>query len=143
MLALSVVGAAVGRQAAFDAAAFWSHLLGLPGQSARVAGLVIHLLVSIGVAAGYGLGFTLGGVADSGWAWGLVGGVIHWVAAGVFIAIVPVDGEATATASPGPFGRRLGPSGSLGFLAAHLVFGLVAGFTYLLLHSSAGIDAAL
>jgi len=139
MYAVQLAGSAVRRPEAFDAAAFWSSVLRLGGRDPRIAGFFVHLLVSIGVAAGYALGFRLGGITDAGWAWGLVGGIIHWVAAGAFVSVVPRD---ASEVSPGVFGRDLGPSGGYAFLAAHLVFGLVAGFLYLLLHSSGGLSAA-
>jgi hypothetical protein len=141
MLAAQI--AAAGRLAAFDIVAFWSVLLGQQGPRAGLVGLVVHLLVSVGVAAGYALGFRVGGITDMGWAWGLIGGVIHWVAAGAFVAIVPGGTETATAPSPGAFGRQLGPNGGLAFLAAHLVFGLVVGIVYLALHSSGGLGAAL
>lgn len=124
-----------------DVAGLWSFALGLRGPSARVAGVLVHLLVSVGVAAGYALGFRVAEVTDIGWAWGMVGGVIHWIAGGTVLGVFP--GDDVVARSPGPFARRLGPPGSVGFLMAHLVFGLVVGVVYFTLHSSGGMGAAL
>lgn len=141
MMGITMVARAAGRGVVFDAPAYWSRMLGLTGGAGSIGGLAIHLLVSVGVAAGYVLAFAVAGVTDMGWAWGLIGGVIHWVAAGAFVAI---GGAADATApSPGAFGRELGPNGGVAFLAAHLLFGILVGFVYLLLHSSGGFDASL
>src|SRR5215213_634409 len=52
MYAVQLAGSAVRRPEAFDAAAFWSSVLRLGGRDPRIAGFFVHLLVSIGVAAG-------------------------------------------------------------------------------------------
>jgi hypothetical protein len=141
MIAIQVVASTSRPGGVFDATGFWSHLLRLPERTEPVAGLLVHLLVSIGVAGGYALGFRAAGVTDTGWAWGLVGGVIHWVVGGTILGVLPTDDSAVHL--PGAFARRLGPAGAVGFLAAHLVFGLVTGVVYFILHSEGGINAAL
>jgi hypothetical protein len=142
MLAVQAVASAVRPREVFDPLGLWSSLLALPERSAPITGFLVHLLVSVGVAAGYALGFRLAAVTDMGWAWGLVGGIIHWVAAGAFVAIVPGPGDSSSRSS-GAFARALGPAGTIGFLAAHLVFGLVVALVYFTLHSSGGVQAAL
>ena len=141
-LAMFVAQSAIGSGSGAPAfvVGYWSGLLELRGGAATIGGFVVHLLVSVGIAAIYALAFSLGAVADAGWAWGFLGGVIHWVAAGAFVGLVPA---AAAARAPGPFGRQLGQNGALAFLASHLVFGLVVGSVYLLLHSAGGLDAAV
>jgi hypothetical protein len=143
MLAAQIAASAAGAGRAVDLTGLWSALLGLRERGTPVAGFLLHLLVSVGVAAGYAMGFRVAGVMDMGWAWGLVGGVIHWVAAGTFLAVAAGDGGAVAAELPGPFARRLGPGGAVAFLVAHLLFGLVAGVVYFALHSAGGVQAAL
>jgi hypothetical protein len=117
----------------------WARFLGLDG--VRVAGLLVHLAVSVAVAAVYALAFRLAGASDAGWAWGLTGSIIHWVVAGTFLGGAPGDGDERIS-GPGPFAMRLGAPAAVGFLIGHLAFGLLVGITYFAVHPAGGLDAA-
>jgi hypothetical protein len=141
MYAIQLAATAVRPADVFDVGALWALLLNLRGPSAQLTGLAVHFLVSVGIAGGYALGFAAGGVTDNGWAWGLIGGVIHWIGAGTFTALVP-RAEGVPAGSRGGFGGQLG-AGPLGFLMAHLLFGLVVGIVYFATHTGGGVGAVL
>jgi hypothetical protein len=122
----------------FDFLLLWASLMALEGR--RSIGVIVHFLVSAAVAVLYAMGFAVADVSDAGWAWGLVGGVVHWLAAGSFIGVN--GGDPDRLRVPGPFGMRLGAAVTLGFLVAHLVYGLVVGVAYFSL-SAGGFSAAL
>jgi hypothetical protein len=140
MLFLQVVGRSIGGPRGFDLTAMWATLLGLPGQ--RAVGVAVHLVVSAAIAVLYALGFRMAGVSDIGWAWGLTASVIHWIVAGLFVGAAPASGL-RETSVPGPFAMRLGGATAVGFLLAHLVFGLIVGVAYFSLHTGGGFDAAV
>jgi hypothetical protein len=137
MLLLQAAVSAAGRRQ-FDLLGMWTSLLALRGFP--VIGLILHLGVSAAIALLYALGFSIAGASDFGWAWGLAGAVIHWIIAGSFVGGIPDD---DARRSPGPFATHLGPEIAVGFLLAHLAFGVVVGVTYFALHSAAGIESAI
>ena len=137
MVLLQAAASASGRRQ-FDLGGMWATLVGL--RNAPAVGLVIHLGVSAAIAVLYALGFAMAGASDAGWAWGLTGAVIHWIIAGSFVGQIPTD---DASRSPGPFATRLGAGQAVGFLLAHLAFGLVVGIGYFALHSGGGWNSAL
>lgn len=137
MLLLQAGASATGRRQ-FDLLGMWASLLGL--RELRFLGLVIHLAVSAAVSVLYVLGFRIAGASDYGWAWGLTGGVIHWIIAGSFIGAIPAHDERI---SPGPFGTGLGSQTAAGFLLAHLAYGLVVGVAYFALHPAGGLNSAI
>ena len=137
MLLLQAAASAAGRRQ-FDLLGMWATLLGV-GNS-PVIGLAVHLAVSAAIAVLYALGFAIAEAADFGWAWGLTGGVIHWIIAGSFVGQIPTD---DVNRSPGPFATRLGGVQGVGFLLAHLAFGLVVGVTYFALRTGGGWNTAI
>ena len=137
MFLLQIAASAAGRRQ-FDLGGMWATLVGLGHVPA--IGLIIHLGVSAAIAVLYALGFALAGASDTGWAWGLTGSVIHWIIAGSFIGQIPTD---DVSRSPGPFTTRLGAGQAVGFLLAHLAFGLVVGIAYFALHAAGGWGSAI
>lgn len=114
--------------ASFDVLDMWSTLLALRG-GLRLGALPIHLAVSAAIAVLYAVGFRIAGASDAGWAWGLAGALIHWLIAGTFLAGVPSSDDGSFRA-PGRFAMNHGATGSLMFLAGHLLFGVVVGVAY-------------
>ena len=140
MLALQLARVGDARARQFDLLAMWARFLALEAQPA--AGVIVHLGVSAAIAVLYAIAFRLAGAVDTGWAWGVIGGVIHWIVAGSFLGTVASDRNA-ATTEPGPFAMRAGSTVAVGFLVAHLAFGVIVGLVYFGLHSGGGINAAL
>ena len=140
MIVIQIGAATIARAASFDLLLMWARFLALP--DSRAAGLVVHLGLSCAIAAVYALAFGLAGVSDAGWAWGLTAAGIHWLVAGLFLGAVP-DAERDGPSGPGPFGMRVGAGFPVGFLIAHLVFGVVVGVVYVALHPGGGLEAAL
>ena len=124
----------------FDILEMWATLLALPAGLAAAA-LPVHLAVSAAIAVLYALGFGLAGAVDSGWAWGLIGGIVHWIVAGTFLGTVPARDDGSMD-TPGPFAMRTGSAGALSFLAGHLLFGLVVGIAYFAFHPGVIVGAA-
>jgi hypothetical protein len=131
MLVLGRLAAAVASDR-FDLLEMWSTLLGVRGAVGWVASLAVHLGVSVAIGVVYALAFRLAGAVEDGWAWGLIGGVIHWLVAGSFLTGVPARRDG-ALPAPGPFGMHIGPAAGLAFLAAHLAFGAIVGSLYVAL----------
>lgn len=106
----------------------WRGLLRLP--STRVA-YAVHLAVSGAVGVVYAFGFRMLGLRPSLGS-GLLGGVVHWLVAGVFMAVVPaLDPEIPERQPrPGPFALRLGAGDAVAFLVNHLLFGVVMAKLY-------------
>jgi len=132
MVALGVLMKRSGVPLQMNVVRMWSTMLGLRGMPGQVAGWGIHLLVSAAFALPYAGIFRVGGAVKRSWRWGLSLGVIHWMAAGLFLATVPsihpeIPEERPA---PGPFAANYGRADVLGFLLAHLVFGTVVGVLY-------------
>jgi hypothetical protein len=136
MLAVQIGGSTVGRP--FDVVAMWSRLLAV---ETRGAGLLMHLAVSAAIAVIYAIVFRIAGASEAGWAWGLTGGVIHWIVAGSFIGAMP--GDDARGDGPGPFAMRLGSSAAFGFLVGHLAFGTIVGIAYFALHPEGGFLTAI
>jgi hypothetical protein len=73
-----------------------------------------------------------------------VGGAIHWVIAGMFLAMVPsmhpeIPEERPA---PGAFAKNFGAPDVPAFLMGHLLYGFVVGVVYAYLHAGGGGSAA-
>jgi uncharacterized membrane protein YagU involved in acid resistance len=128
-----------------DVARTWAALVGVRGDATPWVGLAIHLVVSILAGFAYAAAFQTLPATDRLILWGLVGGVIHYIVAGLALAALPavhpdVPGRPRA---PGAFARNLGMTDMLAFLVAHLVFGLVFGLAYGAIHPQGGWPVAL
>jgi membrane-bound metal-dependent hydrolase YbcI (DUF457 family) len=105
---------------------------------------MIHLIASGLIALIYALIFDLLGIGDNLWFWGLVGGAVHWIIGGMFLAMVPamhpeIPEERPA---PGPFAKNFGVPDVPAFLMGHLLYGLVVGILYAIFHSGSGTGVA-
>lgn len=140
MLILRVVLRAAGADLRMDLPAMWGTLLRLDAPAARRAGLAVHAVASVVIAVLYAIGLRLLGATDGLLLWGAVGGLVHWLGAALFLAIVPPVPAAIPEGSraPGPFARGFGVADVLAFLAGHLLYGAAVGAAYGLLHSRGG-----
>jgi hypothetical protein len=144
---MSVLGAgtaAIGLRPKLDEAAVWCAVCRRRPDD-RVFGELFHFVVSLAVAVYYAAGFQLLGATSHLWAWGALGGVIHWLVGGAYMAFVPQMRlrSGTAFAAPGAFALGLGRRDLIGFLVAHLAYGVVFGISYGILHSQGGLALAL
>jgi hypothetical protein len=128
---------AAGIRLRMDVLLMWGTMLGQRGTSGRLVGWAMHLLVSIVIGVVYAAGFQILGVAEeSAWVWGVLGGVVHWLFGGLFLAIVPqLHPEIPeGRGAPGPFARSYGALEVAAFIAGHLAYGVVFAISYALLH---------
>ncbi len=135
----------VGVDLKMDITRIWGTMLGVHATAGRVLGLIIHLLVSAAIALAYAWGFAyIFGVRDNLWLWGLIGGVIHWIIAGLFLAMVPVMHPEIPERRPAPgaFAKNFGVPDVPGFLMGHLLYGVVVGMLYASFHTGGGWNAA-
>lgn len=144
MLAVRPLIGALGLELRMDLPLMWGAVFRLGGVVGRVVGLSMHAAISVGIAFVYAVGFQLLGVRDNLWAWGLLGGFVHWVLGGLFLTVVPLihPGIPRGIPPPGPFARNFGRADVCAFLAGHLGFGLTYGVAYALLHPAGGTGAA-
>ncbi|MDQ3871095.1 MAG: hypothetical protein M3301_05710, partial [Chloroflexota bacterium] len=119
-------------------------VFGLRGAAGRVVGLAMHAVVSLGIGVIYAAGFQVLGLREPLFLWGLVGGAVHWLFAGLFLAVVPsMHPEIPDQLQvPGAFARNFGGADVAAFLAGHLLYGLSFGVVYALLHPAGRAAAA-
>lgn len=123
----------------------WGTVFKLRGTAAQVVGWVIHLLMSALIALIYALGFEyIFHATDQLWFWGLLGGLIHWFFAGLFMMAVPVMHPEIPEerSAPGAFAISNGIDDAAAFLVAHLVYGVTVGIVYAYLHTGGELGAA-
>ena len=141
MLAVRMAMRTAGIHLRMDVVRMWATFFRLAGTTGFTVGLAMHLLVSAGVGLVYALGLHyVFAATDALWLWGVLGGVIHYVIAGGFLAVAPdLNPEMPERIpAPGPYATRLGPRDVLGFLVSHLSYGLTWGVAYGLLHPGGG-----
>lgn len=126
-----VVARAAGADLRLDMPAVWSAAARVPAGAAVAVGLLLHLVASLLVGLAYAVVADVAGIDDHLLAWGLAGGVLHWVVAGV--AIVGVARAGGAGVDPGPYCARFGGVDVAVFLVAHLAYGAAFGVAYALL----------
>ncbi len=140
-LALRVAGA----RPRMDVAVMWSTMFRVQGTAGRLFGWGMHLLVSVVIGFVYAWGFRyLFGATDALWLWGLVGGAIHYVIAGVFLVIAPETNSQIPqrVPAPGAFAAKLGGVDVAAFLIGHLAYGVTFGIVYAVLHRAGGAGSA-
>ena len=109
----------------------WATMLKAPGAAGYLLGVVVHLLLSAAVGFVYAVGFDLVPAEGSLWAWGLLGGAIHWFIAGLVMGVIPaVRPEIGGRRAPGLFLKNFGTPDVPAFLADHLAYGLAFGIAY-------------
>jgi hypothetical protein len=130
-------------------------LLGARRSVTRLVGYVGHAVLAATIACVYAVFFHVLG-EERLLAWGLVGGLIHFLIGGAVVAAVfPVLREPTAQPDlhgvsrgwlsgphPGFAYRRYGRRDVLTFLGGHLTFGGLLGITYPALHPALTVAAA-
>jgi hypothetical protein len=114
----------------------WGTMVKLHGGVGYAMGFVVHMILSAAIALLYAAFFTIIGAQANLWAWGLVGGVIHWaIAGGMVMPMVPamhpeIPGREPA---PGAYVKNYGALDATGFLISHLAYGAVVGTVYAML----------
>jgi hypothetical protein len=127
-----VMKSAVGVDLKMDMARMWGTMVHVHGTTGRALGLLIHLVASGLIAVIYAWGFDL------------LGGAVHWVIAGMFLTVVPAMHSEIPEErpTPGPFAKNFGIPDVPAFLMGHLLYGVVVGIVYAILHSAGGMGAA-
>ncbi len=143
MLGLRSLLTALGVDLRMDLLLMWGTLFRVRGALRQVVGLAMHAAVSLVIGVIYAVGFQLFGARDGLLLWGLLGGTIHWLFAGLFLAIVPSMHPEVPEQhpAPGPFARNLGGGEVSAFLAGHLVYGLSFGVAYAILNPGGAASA--
>lgn len=133
---------AVGMHLRLDIPRLWGTMVDPDCDSVRPVGLLIHLVGSAAVGLIYAWAFAILGARDVLWLWGVLGGLIHWFIAGLFMAAVPALHPDIPLARPGPgaFVARLGAPDVPTFIVGHVLYGVVVAALYGLLHAASGRD---
>ena len=103
------------------------------GTMAYVAGLMIHVGMSIAFALAHVALYQAFDLESNLAAWGLLFGAVHWMIVGMGLGMMPMmhlgikNGIITA---PGPFALNLPKMTAMGFLMLHLVYGVLVGVVY-------------
>jgi hypothetical protein len=122
-------------------------LLGVRGRAQRLAGYAGHAVLSVLIAVLYAAFFAAVGAEEHLLAWGLLGGLVHFVIGGLVVAaIFPVLDPPSRAAGLRRVGfayARYGRRDVLTFLGGHLTFGLLIGVLYPVLHPMLAVQAAL
>lgn len=111
-------------------------ILRAPNQHLRKVGWLGHGLLAVGIVLLYSTLFAAVGNDHLLW-WGVVAGTIHGVLGGIVVGAWPdlhpgIPGRIPA---PGVFYRHYGRRDVITFCAGHLIFGLIAGTLYPVLHT--------
>ncbi len=122
----------------------WSTMVRVHGTAGRAVGLAIHIAGSGLLALFFAGAFALADVSNQLWLWGLLGGSILWVIAGLFMGIIPMMHPEIPARQPAPgfFVMNCGVPDVVTFFVGHLIYGVVVGIVYALFHSSGGLHAA-
>ncbi|HET9982635.1 MAG TPA: hypothetical protein VFQ38_03575 [Longimicrobiales bacterium] len=122
------------------AAAYWAGITALqpgrlfgcsllphaPAPIATAAGRLLHFGFGVAVfPLGYALAFAWIGAAEA--ANGLLLGAAHGALVAAAVGLVPPERRCVA---PGPFGIRLGPATPLVIVLAHMAYGALLGYVY-------------
>lgn len=114
-----------------DPQRMWGAMMKLGGGAGWAAGFAVHVVVSAAVGLVYALGFDLVPAESNLWAWGLLGGAVHWAIAGVVMGMMsPMHVELAGPSPPGMFLKNYGMPDIPGFLMSHLAYGLAVGLVY-------------
>lgn len=119
----------------------WGTMMAVHGMGALVMGTMVHFVLSAAVGLAYGWGFDfLFDASDNLWLWGLVGAAIHYMIAGMFVAMMPAMHPEIPEVQPvpGAFITRLGARDAGHFFVAHAFYGVTFGIVYGYLHSAGG-----
>ncbi len=133
---------AVGLDVKQDIFRTWGAMFKLHGAPMYVVGFLFHEVLSAAIALIYALGFQLVGADGNLWLWGLVGGVVHYLIAGLVIGAMPaMHPEIPDRIAPqGAYYKKYGALDVASFMTGHLTFGVLVGIFYGYL--TGGIQAA-
>ena len=96
-------------------------------------GLVIHLVMSLVFASAHAA-FYLWLDIESGYAIGIVFGIVHFIGTGIFFGMlgstVHRGIREGVVSAPGYFALKLGAPTAMGALVVHILFGLLVGGLY-------------
>ena len=130
----TVVPRVAGLDVKLDLHLMWGRIMRLRNPAAGVAGTAFHIIISAAIGLLYAAGADfLFDARNNLWAWGLLGGVIHWVVAGIFIGVVLplIHPEMSKGSSlPGWLVTKFGRRDFLAFFVGHLLYGLTFGVLY-------------
>ena len=145
MVVMRTIMKAVGLDLPIDISRTWGTMLTLHGTVGWLVGLAIHLLGSVAIGLIYAWGFDLLGIDDHVWFWGLVGGMIHWLIAGLFFALLPAMHPEIPERQPAPgaFLRHFGVPSVPVFFIGHVMYGVVFAILYGTLHADTSLGAIL
>ncbi len=144
MFAMRLMIKMAGVDLKMDVARMWGTMMSIHGTAGKMVGLVVHLVASALIGLIYAWAFDLLGAADWYVLWGLLGGAIHWVIAGVFLAMVPAmhPEMPERITPPGAFAKNFGKPDVPVFLMGHLLYGVIVAVLYAYLHTNGGLDIA-
>jgi hypothetical protein len=144
MAGMRMVAQVAGIDLKMDMPRTWGSMLRDHGGPGRLLGMAVHLIVSGAIALIYAWVFDWIGADDDLWLWGLLGGTIHWVIAGFFVAMMPAMHPEIPERRPAPgaFVKNFGAPDVPAFLMGHLLYGVVVGILYAYFHSAGGTDIA-
>jgi hypothetical protein len=111
----------------------WGTMMKMHGAAGYTMGFVVHMVMSAGIALLYAAFFSVVGAEQNLWAWGLLGGAIHWaIAGGMVMPMVPAMHPEIPEEQPRPgmFVKNYGGVDVLGFLTTHLAYGVVVALVY-------------
>ncbi len=139
MVVMRVLLQASGIELRFDPARLWATMVFVHGTAGQVLGMAIHLIGSGAIAVIFAWFYQRLGARNHFWAWGLLGGAILWIIAGVLMGVMPAIHPEIPEQRQGPgvFLIHYGMHEVMVFLIGHLLFGLVVGMLYPLLHPGA------
>ncbi len=133
---------AVGLGVKQDIFRTWGAMFRLRGAPMYIVGFLFHEVLAAAIALIYALGFYLVGANDNLWLWGAVGGVVHYLIAGLVVGALPaVHPEIPERIPPqGAYYKKYGALDVVSFMTGHLTFGVLVGIFYGYL--TGGIQAA-
>ena len=130
----TVVPRVAGMDVKLDLHLMWGRMMRLRNPAAGLAGTAFHLVISAAIGLLYATGLDfLFDASNNLWAWGLLGGVIHWVVGGLFVgAVLPWihPDISKGVSGPGLLARNFGRRDFLAFSLGHLLYGLTFGVLY-------------
>lgn len=119
-------------------------ILRAPRRYLRPVGWLGHGLLAVAIVLMYSTFFAAVGNDHLAW-WGVFAGAVHGALGGIVIGAWADlhPGIPSRLAAPGVFYRHYGRRDVITFCVGHLVFGVVAGIVYVLVHRGLAPAAAL
>jgi hypothetical protein len=121
----------------FNFGYFWGSMLtGTTTTESWILGFVITLILGGLIALLYAAVFEA--LGRSSWGWGLLGGAVHLIIAGLVIGGIAAVHPAIpqAIADPGYYTANYGPNSVAVFSLLHLIYGIIVGGLYKPVHKA-------